>query len=191
MLFWLCCAASADLVPSTGLVENLLVNKLIVQYGQIESDLWQVIERREENTLEQIYNEHRSQLKENHFQNYIDRMRIGVDLNLSRQLKFLNESTTRVHGILQARDYGGLNRFAHSSQVQNISAAMETVGQYIASNELWVDVKDVRPPSGYGVECRLISRSPRRTRRCASSTTRSSIPPSTRTLSRCTRTSRR
>lgn len=141
-LFSLCCVANGDLIHSTGLVENLLVNKLIVQYLQIENDLWQVIERREENTLEQIYNEHKNQLKENQFQNYIDRIRIVVDLNLSNQLRFLNETTTKVYFILQSRDYGGLNRFAHSTQVQNISSVMESINQ-MASNDLWIDLKDV------------------------------------------------
>lgn len=131
----------ADTLP---LVEDLLVNKLIAEYFQIEENLWQVIERREENTLEQIYNEHQIRLGKGHqYENFIERNRIGVDLDLAHGLKFLNETTSAVFIILKSHDFGSLNRFARSPCVWNITEALALISQSILSNELWHDVNDV------------------------------------------------
>lgn len=124
-------------------IEELQINKSIARYFEIEQFLWDVIERREENTLEQIYNEHIVMLKQNLFQNVIDRIRINVGLELANGLRFLNETTTMVYGILKAGDYGGLNRFSHSIRLWNVTSMLETVMQCGFSRELWMDISDV------------------------------------------------
>lgn len=125
-------------------VEELRVNKLIAEYFQIEEHLWQVIERREENTLEQIYNEHKFRLGDSHrYENFIERNRIGVDLDLAIGLKFLNETTTTVFGILKSQDFGSLNRFAHSPLVRNITELLAFINRPIVLTELWHDISDV------------------------------------------------
>lgn len=132
----------ADTLPR---VEELRVNKLIVEYFQIEEYLWQVIERREENTLEQIYNEHKIRLADssNHYENIIERNRIGVDLDLANGLKFLNETTSTVSGILKSHDFGGLNRFAHSPRIRNITDVLTFINRSTIPTELWHDIRDV------------------------------------------------
>lgn len=125
-------------------VEELRVNKLIAEYFQIEEHLWQVIERREENTLEQIYNEHKFRLGDNNrYENFIERNRIVVDLDLADGLRFLNETTSTVTGILKSQDFGGLNRFAHSPRVWNITEVLALINRSIISTELWHDIRDV------------------------------------------------
>lgn len=129
---------------NTPRVEDLRVNKLIAEYFQIEEHLWQVIERREENTLEQMYNEHKFRLGDsNRYENFIGRNRIGVDLDLASGLKFLNETTTTVFGILKSQDFGSLNRFAHSSLVRNITEVLAYINRSIVLTELWHDIRDV------------------------------------------------
>lgn len=125
-------------------VEDLRVNKLIADYFQIEEHLWQVIERREENTLEQIYIEHKIRLGDSHrYENVIERNRIIVDPDLAHGLKFLNETTSMVAGILKSQDFGGLNRYAHSPRVRNITEGLELINRTISSTELWHDIRDV------------------------------------------------
>lgn len=131
----------ADPLPR---VEDLKVNKLIAEYFQIEQYLWEVIERREENTLEQIYIEHKSRLGDStHSENFIERNRIVVDIDLASSLKYLNETTSAVYVILKSQDFGGLNRFAHSPRVWNITEALKSINRTISSAELWHDIKDV------------------------------------------------
>lgn len=149
-VWFLWCAVSLSVDSSivvgaeiSGRVENLLVDKQRNDYMLIEENLWQVIERREENTLEQICNEHRKCLSENHFENFLDRNRVNVDIDLIGGLKVLNETTTNVFSILKFRDYGGLMRFAHSPLVRNITEAMQLVSRKTVSDELWKDLRDV------------------------------------------------
>lgn len=131
----------ADISPR---VEDLRVNTLIVDYFQIEEYLWQVIERREENTLEQIYNEHKLRFGDsNHYENFIERNRISVDFELSGALKLLNETTAAVYGILKSQDFGGLNRFAYSPRVRSVTDALKIFNESTTLMELWHDIKDV------------------------------------------------
>lgn len=125
------------------LYEELQINRAIAEYFQVEDSLWAAIERREENTLELIYNEHKIRLDENHFQNIIERNRIGVDLELTNGLRFLNDTTTYVYNIIKSRDYGGLIRFAGSHRVKNVTDAMEKISHASISAELWRDLSDV------------------------------------------------
>lgn len=125
------------------LYEELQINRSIVEYFQVEDSLWTAIQRRDENTLEMIYNEHKIRLNENMFQNIIDRNRIGVDLELSNGLRFLNDTTSNVYNIIKARDYGGLIRFAGSHRVKNITDAMDKISYASVSADLWRDLSDV------------------------------------------------
>lgn len=124
--------------------ELLQVTKLISSYFQTEEYLWIVIERREENTLEQIYNEHKIALHINQFQNVVERSRITVDFGLNGNLKFLNETSTFVFNILKNRDYFALDRYAKSQQVLNISTAIETIYRLCNTTEFWRDLNYVR-----------------------------------------------
>lgn len=123
--------------------QTLQINKLISRYFQTEEYLWIVIERREENTLEQIYNEHKTVLNDNKFMNVIERMRITVDFELIKNLKFLNETSTRVYNILKSRDYGELNKFARSDRVQNVTDAIEAVSRLCNTTDFWRDLENV------------------------------------------------
>lgn len=125
------------------LYEELQVNRAIVEYFQVEDALWTAIQRRDENTLEAIYNEHKIRLNDNAFHNIIERNRIGVDLELTNGLRFLNDTTTNVFNIIRSRDYGGLMRFAGSHRVNNITDAMEKVSRASISADLWRDLSDV------------------------------------------------
>lgn len=125
------------------LYEELQINRSIAEYFQIEESLWAAILRREENTLELIYNEHKIRLDENLFQNIIERNRIGVDLELTNGLRFLNDTTTNVYNIIKSRDYGGLIRFAGSYRVKNVTDVMEKISRASVSSDLWRDLSDV------------------------------------------------
>lgn len=125
------------------LYEELHINRAIVEYFQVEDTLWAAIQRRDENTLESIYNEHKIRLNDNTFQNIIERNRIGVDLELTNGLRFLNDTTANVFNIIRSRDYGGLMRFAGSHRVNNITDAMEKVSRASISADLWRDLSDV------------------------------------------------
>lgn len=134
------CDCGAHIRP---LYEELQINRAIVEYFQVEDTLWSAIMRRDENTLESIYNEHKIRLDNNPFQNVIERNRIGVDLELTNGLRFLNDTTTNVFNIILSRDYGGLMRFAGSHRVNNITDAMEKVSRASISADLWRDLSDV------------------------------------------------
>lgn len=140
ILYSICCSSS-HIRP---LYEELQINRSIAEYFQVEDSLWTAIERRTENTLELIYNEHKIRLNENLFQNIIERNRIGVDLELSNGLRFLNDTTTNVYNIIKSRDYGGLIRFSGSQRVKNITDAMEKISRASISADLWRDLNDVR-----------------------------------------------
>lgn len=149
-LFFVIFVAQTHSADRSSQVEDLRVNKLIAEYFEIEEHLWQVIERREENTLEQIYTEHKIRLGDsNLYENFIERNRIVVDPDLVTILKFLNETTTTVSAILKSQDFGGLNRFAHSTRVRNITDALGLINRTIASSELWHDIRDVSPSVFY------------------------------------------
>lgn len=135
------CGGSSHIRP---LYEELQINRSIAEYFQIEDTLWTAIQRRDENTLEMIYNEHKIRLNENLFQNIIERNRIGVDLELTNGLRFLNDTTTNVYNIIKSRDYGGLIRFASSHRVKNITDAIEKISKASISSDLWRDLSDVR-----------------------------------------------
>lgn len=133
-----------DVVAHTRpLYEELQINRAIVEYFQVEDTLWKAIQRRDENTLESIYNEHKIRLDNNPYQNVIERNRIGVDLELTNGIRFLNDTTTNVFNIILSRDYGGLMRFAGSHRVNNITDAMEKVSRASISADLWRDLSDV------------------------------------------------
>lgn len=140
ILYSICCGSS-HIRP---LYEELQINRSIVEYFQVEDSLWAAIEQRTENTLEMIYNEHKIRLNENLFQNIIERNRIGVDLELSNGLRFLNDTTTNVYNIIKSRDYGGLIRFSGSHRVKNITDVMEKISRASISADLWRDLSDVR-----------------------------------------------
>lgn len=125
------------------LYEELQINRSIVEYFQVEDSLWTAIQRRDENTLELIYNEHKIRLNENLFQNIIERNRIGVDLELTNGLRFLNDTTTNIFGIIKSRDYGGLIRFSSSHRVKNITDAIGKISRASVSSDLWRDLSDV------------------------------------------------
>lgn len=108
ILYSICDVSYSHIRP---LYEELQINRSIAEYFQIEETLWTAIMRRDENTLESICNEHKIRLNENLFQNIIERNRIGVDLELSNGLRFLNDTTTNVYNIIKSRDYGGLMRY--------------------------------------------------------------------------------
>lgn len=140
VILYCICDGNSHIRP---LYEELQINRSIAEYFQVEESLWTAIERRDENTLEMIYNEHKIRLNENMFQNIIDRNRIGVDLELSNGLRFLNDTTTNVYNIIKARDYGGLIRFAGSHRVKNITDSMEKISRASVSADLWRDLSDV------------------------------------------------
>lgn len=134
------CGGSSHIRP---LYEELQINRSIVEYFQVEDSLWISIQNRVENTLELIYNEHKIRLNENLFQNIIERNRIGVDLELTNGLRFLNDTTTNVYNIIKSRDYGGLIRFSSSHRVKNITDAIEKISRASVSSDLWRDLSDV------------------------------------------------
>lgn len=125
------------------LYEELQINRSIAGYFQVEDSLWAAILRREENTLELIFNEHKIRLDENLFQNIIEKNRIGVDLELTNGLRFLNDTTTNVYNIIKSRDIGGLMRFASSHRIRNITDAIEKISRASLSSDLWRDLTDV------------------------------------------------
>lgn len=140
VIFYVICGGHSHSRP---LYEELQINRSIADYFQVEETLWAAIERREENTLELIYNEHKIRLNENLFQNIIERNRIGVDLELTNGLRFLNDTTTNVYNIIKSQDYGGLIRFSSSHRVKNITDAIEKIGKTSISPDLWRDLSDV------------------------------------------------
>lgn len=140
VILYTICRCNSHIRP---LYEELQINRSIAEYFQVEETLWAAIQRREENTLELIYNEHKIRLNENLFQNIIERNRIGVDLELTSGLRFLNDTTTNVYNIIKSRDYGGLIRFAGSPQLKNITNAMEKISRASISADLWRDLSDV------------------------------------------------
>lgn len=125
------------------LYEELQINRSIADYFQVEESLWAAIKRREENTLELIYNEHKKRLNENLFQNIIEKNRIGVDLELTNGLRFLNDTTTNVYNLIKSLDYGGLIRFSSSHRVKNVTDAIEKISNASLSSDLWRDLSDV------------------------------------------------
>lgn len=141
VIFHTVCYCNTHIRP---LYEELQINRSIAEYFQIEETLWAAIQRREENTLELIYNQHKIRLNDNQFQNIIERNRIGVDLELTSGLRFLNDTTTNVFNIIKSQDYGGLIRFAGSFRVKNITDAMEKISRASVSADLWRDLSDVR-----------------------------------------------
>lgn len=140
VIFYTICSCNSHIRP---LYEELQINRSIAEYFQIEEKLWAAIQRREENTLELIYQQHKIRLNDNQFQNIIERNRIGVDLELTSGLRFINDTTTNVFNIIKSRDYGGLIRFAGSYQVKNITDAMEKISRASVSADLWRDLSDV------------------------------------------------
>lgn len=140
ILYSICGSCISHIRP---LYEELQINRSIVEYFQVEESLWTAIERRDENTLELIYNEHKKRLNENLFQNIIERNRIGVDLELTNGLRFLNDTTTNVYNIIKSRDYGGLIRFSSSHRVKNITDAIEKISRASVSTDLSRDLSDV------------------------------------------------
>lgn len=140
VIFYTICNCNSHIRP---LYEELQINRSIAEYFQIEEKLWAAIQRREENTLELIYQQHKIRLNDNQFQNIIERNRIGVDLELTSGLRFINDTTTNVFNIIKSRDYGGLIRFSGSYQVKNITDAMEKISRASVSADLWRDLSDV------------------------------------------------
>lgn len=140
LIFHAICGGRSHIRP---LYEEFQINRSIAEYFQVESTLWAAIERREENTLELIYNQHKTRLSENLFQNIIERNRIGVDLELTNGLRFLNDTTTNVYNIIKSQDYGGLIRFSGSHRVKNITDAIEKISRASVSTDLWRDLSDV------------------------------------------------
>lgn len=141
VIFYTICNCNSHIRP---LYEELQINRSIAEYFQIEEKLWAAIQRREENTLELIYQQHKIRLNDNQFQNIIERNRIGVDLELTSGLRFINDTTTNVFNIIKSRDYGGLIRFSGSYQVKNITDAMDKISRASVSADLWRDLSDVR-----------------------------------------------
>lgn len=146
VIFYTICYCNSHIRP---LYEELQINRSIAEYFQVEETLWAAIHRREENTLELIYNEHKIRLNENLFQNIIERNRIGVDLELTSGLRFLNDTTTNVFMIIKSRDYGGLIRFSGSHRVKNITDAMDKISRASVSADLWRDLSDVCDSSDF------------------------------------------
>lgn len=142
VILYMICSGYSHIRP---LYEELQINRSIAEYFQVEDSLWAAIQRRHENTLELIYNEHKIRLNENLFQNIIERNRINVDPELNSGLRFLNDTTTNVYNIIKSRDYGGLIRFSDSHRVKNITDAMEQIHRTSVSQsaDLWRDLSDV------------------------------------------------
>lgn len=191
LFFVIFCVMHTHCADTSSQVEDLRVNKLIAEYFQIEEHLWQVIERREENTLEQIYQVYKFRLGDTHrYENFIERNRIVVDLDLASGLKFLNETTSMVFGVLKSQDFGGLDRFAHSQRVRNITEVLALINRTLGSTELWHDIRDVSCMHVF-IELNELNMgfSPiDRMLKCVSNTTPQTIRRSIKLLSKCTKT---
>lgn len=138
--FWLITASYCSLGANANY--QLQIDKVSSDYLEIELNLWRNIDRRAENTLEQIYYNHKSSLSENLFQNFAVRNRITLNGTLEDALASVNEKALRAFGYLKNRDYGGLNEFVRGSAADIISALTD-IDRYCSEPHFWEDLKSV------------------------------------------------
>lgn len=130
------------LSPGSTAKNRLQIHKAVSDYLETTSNLWGVIDRRAENTLEQIYYSHKTNLNENYFQNYAVRGRISYNGTLDDALTLLTDKSVRALNLLKTRDYGGLNEFVRGT-VDIVAQAMADVDIVCGSKPFWEDLKKV------------------------------------------------
>lgn len=136
---------------SFGSREHLQIAKVTSDYLETEANLWRAIDRRAENTLEQIYYNHKSVLSENLFQNYAARNRISLNGTLDDGILLINETSSKAFGLLKNRDYGGLNGFVRGA-VESVIQALDDITGVCDTAQFWMDLKSV---SFANVDCKL------------------------------------
>lgn len=130
---------------SFGSREQLQIAKVTSDYLETEANLWRAIDRRAENTLEQIYYNHKSVLSENLYQNYAARNRISLNGTLDDGILLINETSSKAFGLLKNRDYGGLNGFVRGA-AESVILALDDITGVCDAPQFWVDLKSVSFP---------------------------------------------
>lgn len=126
-----------------GAIDRLQIHKAASDYLDTATNLWRVIDRRAENTLEQIYYNHKTVLNENYFQNFAVRSRISYNGSLDDALTLVTDKSVRALNLLKNRDYGGLNDFVRST-VDIVVQALADIDAICNSKAFWEDLKSVR-----------------------------------------------
>lgn len=122
--------------------QQLQIDKVTSDYLDNELILWRSIERRAENTLEQIYYNHKASLSEDLFQNFSVRNRLNLNGTLEDALTVVLEKSARAFTLLKNRDYGGLNEFVRNA-MENVIISMEDISAISNIQEFWEQLKTV------------------------------------------------
>lgn len=136
-------ALQAALPSSQSAINRLQIHKVTSDYLETATNLWRVIDRRAENTLEQIYYSHKTVLNEHYFQNYAVRGRIVYNGTVDDALTMLTDKSMRALNLLKNRDYGGLNEFVRST-VDIVLQSMADIDAVCGVKAFWEDLKKVR-----------------------------------------------
>lgn len=122
--------------------QQLQINKIASEYLDNELILWRTIERRAENTLEQIYYNHKASLNEELFQNVSMRYMINLNGTLDDALTVIRDKSARVLTLLKSRDYGGLNDFVRNT-VDYVINALDDISFICSLPDFWEELKTV------------------------------------------------